>query len=93
MITQNVLLLEGTFVSKYVGNLYNSVLGNEEGMMHGDNYFCELDLIENVEQNKVNFDAFLCKYSSTLFYVMFLFYPTARDPLIWQILFRLLLLF
>ena len=46
-------------MSKYVGNLYNSVLGNEEGMMHGDNYFCELDLIENVEQNKVNFMSYL----------------------------------
>jgi len=48
---------QGTFVSKYVGNLYNSVLGNEEGMMHGDNYFCELDLIENVEQNKEGYES------------------------------------
>jgi len=48
---------QGTFVCKYVGNLYNSEDGNVEGQMHGDDYFCELDLIELVEREKEGYES------------------------------------
>ena len=48
---------EGTFVCKYVGKLYNSHEANIEGEKFGDDYFCELDLIELVERNKDGYES------------------------------------
>ena len=55
-ISTTTILTKGTFVCKYVGNLYNSEDGNVEGQKHGDDYFCELDLIELVEREKVGWN-------------------------------------
>jgi len=48
---------QGTFVCKYVGNLYNTDDANAEGQTHGDDYFCELDLIELVEKGKDGYES------------------------------------
>merc|ERR1719427_865178 len=48
---------EGTFICKYIGNLYNSHEANIEGEKFGDDYFCELDLIELVERNKEGYES------------------------------------
>jgi len=48
---------QGTFVCKYVGKLYNTDDANVEGQKHGDDYFCELDLIELVEKEKDGYES------------------------------------
>ena len=42
----------GAFVCTYVGNLYTAEESNSIGKNFGDEYFAELDLVENVEGHK-----------------------------------------
>ena len=42
----------GAFVCTYVGNLYTAEASNSIGKNFGDEYFAELDLVENVEGHK-----------------------------------------
>ena len=42
----------GAFVCTYVGNLYTGEESNSIGKNFGDEYFAELDLVENVEGHK-----------------------------------------
>ena len=42
----------GAFVCTYVGNLYTAEESNSVGKNFGDEYFAELDLVENVEGHK-----------------------------------------
>ena len=42
----------GGFVCTYVGNLYTGEESNSIGKNFGDEYFAELDLVENVEGHK-----------------------------------------
>ena len=42
----------GAFVCIYVGNLYTGEESNTVGKNFGDEYFAELDLVENVEGHK-----------------------------------------
>ena len=42
----------GAFVCTYVGNLYTGEESNTVGKNFGDEYFAELDLVENVEGHK-----------------------------------------
>ena len=47
----------GAFVCTYVGNLYEAEEANTQGQNFGDEYFAELDLVENVERHKEGYEA------------------------------------
>ena len=47
----------GAFVCTYVGNLYESEEANTVGRNFGDEYFAELDLVENVERHKEGYES------------------------------------
>lgn len=48
---------QGMFVCNYIGNLFNSNDANEEGKKFGDEYHCELDLIDIVERRKDGYES------------------------------------
>lgn len=50
---------KGTFLSIYAGNLYTEKDANAlcQGLDHGDEYFAELDLIENAENRKEGYES------------------------------------
>jgi len=48
---------KGTFICTYVGNLYENNEGNKQGQNFGDEYFAELDLIENIERRKDGYES------------------------------------
>lgn len=47
----------GAFVTTYVGNLYESEAANRQGRDFGDEYFADLDLLENVERHKEGWES------------------------------------
>ena len=47
----------GAFVTTYVGNLYESEAANRQGRDYGDEYFADLDLLENVERHKEGWES------------------------------------
>ena len=47
----------GAFICTYVGNLYESEEANTVGRNFGDEYFAELDLVENVERHKEGYES------------------------------------
>ena len=47
----------GAFVCTYVGNLYTGEESNSIGKNFGDEYFAELDLVENVEGHKEGWES------------------------------------
>ncbi|BES98395.1 Histone-lysine N-methyltransferase [Nesidiocoris tenuis] len=47
---------QGVFICTYVGNIMPEHTANETGMVHGDEYFAELDHIEVMQQYKANFE-------------------------------------
>lgn len=50
---------KGTFICIYAGNLYTEKDANAlcQGLDHGDEYFAELDLIENAENRKEGYES------------------------------------
>ena len=52
---------QGAFICTYAGKLYTDQEGDEKGKAFGDNYFADLDLIEDIdalqeEKGKTNSD-------------------------------------
>ncbi|CAG9770061.1 unnamed protein product [Ceutorhynchus assimilis] len=47
---------QGTFICCYAGTIHTESAANEIGMLHGDEYFAELDYIESVEKFKEDYE-------------------------------------
>ena len=47
----------GAFICIYVGNLFESEEGNKQGQNFGDEYFADLDMIENCERRKDGYES------------------------------------
>lgn len=58
---------KGTFICIYAGNLYTEKDANAlcQGLDHGDEYFAELDLIENAENRKEGYESGVCRVAMT----------------------------
>ncbi|XP_041471640.1 histone-lysine N-methyltransferase eggless-like isoform X1 [Lytechinus variegatus] len=48
---------KGMFVCTYAGQIWNEEEANRKGKEHGDEYFAELDFIENVEAKKEGYES------------------------------------
>lgn len=50
------LFPKGAFVAIYAGNVLSDKVANELGQVQGDEYFAELDLIQNAEEMKLGYE-------------------------------------
>jgi histone-lysine N-methyltransferase SETDB1 len=48
---------QGTFICIYAGTIHTEQMANEDGITYGDEYFAELDYIENCEKHKEDYES------------------------------------
>ncbi|XP_044261529.1 histone-lysine N-methyltransferase eggless-like [Tribolium madens] len=48
---------QGTFICIYAGTIHTEQMANEDGVTYGDEYFAELDYIENCEKHKEDYES------------------------------------